>query len=859
MGDPKAPPILSISDTPVDIRARQLSAFGPNMGNAPCRCDPPCPPRPGKKRRYHNFPSGEPITAEEAARIPLRDDDIARTQEVRRHPPGSNEQNRAKKKLRALTPGVVVAPFRTNANVRGFTGIIPLDCDGTKDPGIWDRLINDPCVAHVKVSPGGHGFHVWAVVDPLPTADTYEDQQQQVLGHFRYVYGDAFEKIEDLKDLARFQFAGSSPDAHFNPRPRPLIAVPKRVETPAGESGGQGGPRNGVPGAGVANEETAPPAGKAWRTRTRQKLQAALQDIPLPQGSYPEWVAVCYGLVGADLESRAEHGVEFNGRDLFVDWTRANAYPESSKPNRADAFYSECEATYDLTRPRRGSIESILETARRHRATGTGNGRATPHSEKTRPEAAGDSAGPEGGTDRPPYHVSEKSAWGFREALAHLGFEVRYNTRSLKFEIRPTTTSAFKWGDLAPPQPNGWITINDPVSATLRAMIARDCRYEDSSRRILRVRIGKETWQDWLWVLGSETYGDPWKEFLFALPQWDREDRFARLFPEAYGVAPGEAYSAAYLEHAARLLFLPIIGRTLDPGAEASTITVVIGPEETGKSYGLELRFPPQWARTWYQKRVSFRWSHQDTVEGMSGCVSGEIAEMAGLNRVESEHVKNFVENQIEKNVRLSYRHDPDDFPRPWHLVGTSNRITDGLLPDVDGLRRFWPVDVGYSDYRQVKKWLDENRDQIWAQALAECQAAPGSIEPWRNPRDLREEVKAEVDRHRQRPQGIQSLADMIDELDVGEKGETMAGMLYEIDAFGPKASDETPNGQTEASVAQRISVGYGMTVVQKLGPALEERGWTKTQKRERGKRPWTWVPPPRPGTGGMGSTGNSP
>ena len=137
------------------------------------------------------------------------------------------------------------------------------------------------------------------------------------------------------------------------------------------------------------------------------------------------------------------------------------------------------------------------------------------------------------------------------------------------------------------------------------------------------------------------------------------------------------------------------------------------------------MRFPPEWVTTWYQRRVSFRWDPQRAVEGMSGCVSGEIAEMAGLNRVDTEDVKNFVENKAEKNVRLAYRHDPEDFARAWHLVGTSNRITDGLLPDVDGLRRFWPVDVGYSDYQQVKKWLDENRDQIWAQALAEWPGCP--------------------------------------------------------------------------------------------------------------------------------------
>ena len=857
MGDPKNSPILRISDTPVDIGTRELSLFGPRMGFGRCRCNPSCPPRRGNKHRYHQFPQGGPITVEKAVNIPLGVDDVSLTNEVRNHAPGSKEQQLAKKQLRAMTPGGVVFPFRSNATVQEFNGIIPLDCDGTKDPSIRDRLIADPCVAHIKRSPGGRGYHVWPVVDPLPTADTYLDQQQQVLNHFQSLYGDSFEKIDDLKDQARIHFVNTDPDAYRNLAPKPLIAKPRPARTYPGAYGRQTESTKRSPRDGAAHQKTATPQDQAWCTETRRKLKAALQDIPLPQGSYPDWVAVGYGLVGVGLECRAKHGLDLDVRTLFVEWTRAMAYPGSSKPSKADHFYSECEATYDVNRPRRGSLASVLTIAQRVGGGRTQSGNATKDPGKTRSESEGKNAAPEDELDTPPYLVSGKNPWGLREALAHIGFEFRYNTRSLRFEIRPTKTSAFRWGALAPPQPNGWITIIDHVAATLRAIIARDCCYKDSTSRTLKLRLSKDLWQEWQLVLGSETYGDPWMEYLLNLPDWDGEDRFARLFPEAYGVVPSEGYSGEYLKHAARLLFMPIVGRTLKPGAEASTITVIIGPEGTGKSYGLELRFPPEWVMTWCQTRASFRWDAQTTVERMSGCVSGEIAEMAGLTRVETEDVKNFVENKIEKGVRLSYRRDPEDFPRSWHLVGTSNRLQEGLLPDVDGLRRFWPVDVGDSDYEKVIAWYEENRGQLWAQTLAECRGAPDSIDPWRNPKALREEVKAEVDRHRKVPSGLETIVDLIEDLDIGEEGWPMARMLWEIEAFGPMAHEEHPRGETLASVAARISAGNGMAMVQKLGSVLGQRGWTKSQKRLSGKRRWVWIRPPS-GTGDLGSTDNS-
>ena len=137
-------------------------------------------------------------------------------------------------------------------------------------------------------------------------------------------------------------------------------------------------------------------------------------------------------------------------------------------------------------------------------------------------------------------------------------------------------------------------------AANLRARIAKAVKYLADNGQEYRLRFSKDEWRETNLDLSATTYADPVQEWLESLPAWDGLDRWALIFTEGYGVLPGENHTIEYLAHAGKLLVLPGVGRLYEPGAEASTMTVLIGKEGIGKSLGLKSLFPKEWRLRWW-------------------------------------------------------------------------------------------------------------------------------------------------------------------------------------------------------------------------------------------------------------------
>ena len=71
-----------------------------------------------------------------------------------------------------------------------------------------------------------------------------------------------------------------------------------------------------------------------------------------------------FRLVGAELEGRALYEVSIGARQIFIDWTHAEAYEGSTKPNRAGEEFDRLANDFDLDRGKVGTLEGLYSRAR---------------------------------------------------------------------------------------------------------------------------------------------------------------------------------------------------------------------------------------------------------------------------------------------------------------------------------------------------------------------------------------------------------------------------------------------------------------------------------------------------------------
>ena len=99
-----------------------------------------------------------------------------------------------------------------------------------------------------------------------------------------------------------------------------------------------------------------------------------------------------------------------------------------------------------------------------------------------------------------------------------------------------------------------------------------------------------------------------------------------------------------------------------------------------------------------------------------------EVSEMSGSTTAELENLKAFLSRTTDR-LRLAYRRNPETFPRRCGIVGTANG-THVLPNDPTGNRRFVVIKVGGKiAVQRIRRFLDLNRDQLWAEAKAAVRA----------------------------------------------------------------------------------------------------------------------------------------
>ena len=410
---------------------------------------------------------------------------------------------------------------------------------------------------------------------------------------------------------------------------------------------------------------------------------------------------------------------------------------------------------------------------------------------------------PEDDPETPGWHMvpEGKTRAGLLKALEWVGVDVRFNERSARMELQNAI-------DAQAGTPN-WKSVDDLMGDELREVIADTCIYLVAKGMPRRLQFGRERWGEVLNAILNRRRVDPFKVWLDALPAWDGESRLDFWLGHIFAL--GEA-DAALMSWASRSVLMGVVLRTDHPGEKHDEMVVLVGPQGIGKSTAWAWLLPAEPARSlWFSDSLSFHDDSKTKAEALQGMVLVEASEMTGSTKSEVETIKKFL-SKTNDNIRLTYRRDPSPLLRRCMIVGTTN--DPRCLPnDPSGNRRFLPVPCTEGDPAYTRAYLDEHRDQLWAEALHrvrtnhETAYLPDSLKAAQA--ELTEQYRA-----------------------VDEVAEDLIGTWL----------DANPRAVTANQIAAGVNWTPDSRSVYRITTVLKQLGYTRSKARTDGVRQWLWT-----------------
>ena len=232
------------------------------------------------------------------------------------------------------------------------------------------------------------------------------------------------------------------------------------------------------------------------------------------------------------------------------------------------------------------------------------------------------------------------------------------------------------------------------------------------SGKVKPLKFSLVAWGDAVNVLLAKNEVDPFVEWLEALPEWDKTPRLDLWLTRCFII-----YDRLPLaEWAGRGVLLGAVWRAYEPGAKIDEMPVLIGKGGIGKSTCLRFLLPKD-RDDWFSDALNLSADSKTRAESLQGRVVAEVSEMQGATKADMDSLKAFLSRQDDGSVRLAYRKDPETMLRRCVLVGTADKETP--LPNDPNLRRFVPIYLDDGNPAVLRAYLDEHRDELWAEALA--------------------------------------------------------------------------------------------------------------------------------------------
>ena len=199
----------------------------------------------------------------------------------------------------------------------------------------------------------------------------------------------------------------------------------------------------------------------------------------------------------------------------------------------------------------------------------------------------------------------------------------------------------------------------------------------------------------------------PIREFLQALPEWDKVERGDTLLIDYLGAADNK-----YVRAVTRKTLCAAACRVLNPGCKFDTMLVLNGSQGIGKSTLIA-----KLGGEWFSDSLSLNDTKDKTAaEKLQGYWILEIGELAGLRKAEVETLRSFLSRQNDI-YRASFGKRTTPHPRQCVFFGTTN-AESGYLRDTTGNRRFWPVKTPGGGSKRSWDVTQEDVLQIWAEVM---------------------------------------------------------------------------------------------------------------------------------------------
>ena len=298
------------------------------------------------------------------------------------------------------------------------------------------------------------------------------------------------------------------------------------------------------------------------------------------------------------------------------------------------------------------------------------------------------------------------------EMLQHYGVEVRGNVLANRNEIRLQGSDRF-------------VDLEDSAETAIRKAFERYYTGEFIDRRTKKMtvrpyKLPKEDWIDEFNVLCYELRYDPFIDMIESGPEWDGTHRLETLLGQLFNAQQDE-----FTKWAMKAILLTPLERAFWPDGHVPSIhqtVVFLGEQGIGKSQFLEMLIPPEHRGDWFRNNAKLSSDPKQLSETIKGSILVEFSEMSGMRKSDIDDLKGFLTLTNDGQIREPYARRPVTSWRRCVFVGTTNN-KDCLPNDPTGLRRWVVIELpNRCDYFKMKRYMEDNRAQLWAEAYYRMQ-----------------------------------------------------------------------------------------------------------------------------------------
>ena len=330
--------------------------------------------------------------------------------------------------------------------------------------------------------------------------------------------------------------------------------------------------------------------------------------------------------------------------------------------------------------------------------------------------------------------------------------------------------------------------------------------------------VGKETMRDVINMVARDNrtnIAQQWAEGLV----WDGVDRFDHAV-DAMGM-PRSEYARSVVEyqwtaHAARALL---------PGHQADSIIVLISEEQgMGKSSMIKALAPKiSGIGTERDTTIERLLKEEDAARSLRGALVANMDEMRNFSKREAAEAKAALSRTHESYIP-KFIESRTTFGRQCLIYATNNKIQ--FLDDETGNRRYLTLSVGRIDVQ----WFIDNRDQLWAQGVAQFRASGVA---WQRAAEL--------------------AKDIVGEHEVEDDWESTIAAYLELEA--PFVAHITSADVLTKALNMKVA-DINRPEQTRVGKVMKRLGWQKKQlaTNHDGSRPWVYLPPKKQANGDKGS-----